>query len=93
MKNGKPFSIAWVSCDLRRKRGGKRMVLPEAFLSGSPTDNNAPKKNLKANAANQLPPSKELLNDIVNVVKPNFNKIWPVHLRLITEFNGRKVIY
>jgi hypothetical protein len=75
-----PFSITWVSCNLKQNTGGEKITLAKAVLKGSG----------KSKSAKRNPNHYE--NYTRNIVAFGGDRIMKVHVLLITRFNDDKII-
>lgn len=93
MKKPKPFSLAFVTCDLERKTGGEIVRLENCVLY---------RKNQNFSGLGFSEPEPPVTdfsknpdhygNATRNIVLPN-GHVKKVHIRLLLEFNGQKVFY
>ena len=90
-----PFSIKFVTCDLRRKSGGELIELENVVKCVGKKkgkvifDDRKKTPNKKKEKKNP----KHWDNSTRNILIPSSGQIRKCHIRLITEFNGQKVIY
>ncbi len=93
MKKPVPFSIAYVTCDQMRNSGGEIMKLDNVMLSHN--QHKAEDFNFAApDFGNPDKPRKprHYENATRNLILPN-GKIRKFHIRLVLQFNGKKVFY
>ncbi len=89
-----PFSIKFITCNRQKQTGGRIVHLPKAIkhVSGSgkvakdPASGTAPSGKVVRNPNHAR-------NSTRNLSVPGTNEIIKCHIRLITEFNGHKVVY
>lgn len=74
-----PFSITFVTCDLKRDEGGNKITLPEAILVGG------------VNSGSVAKNPNHYDNYTRNIRAANGDRLIKIHPLLVTEFNGRKV--
>lgn len=74
-----PFSITFVTCDLKRDEGGNKITLPEAILVGG------------VNSSSVAKNPNHYDNYTRNIRAANGDRLIKIHPLLVTEFNGRKV--
>ena len=75
-----PFSVTFVTCDVKRGTGGKKITIDSAILEGGP------KSNSKLRNPNHY------RNYTRNIRATTGDKTIKVHALLITRFNGAKII-
>lgn len=93
MRKGSPFSIEWVSADIKRKTAGRWLEVKAAVLSASSPAKKPGTRGAeeKAKATTRLPRSIE--NDTINITSLANQRVITVHVRLIKVYNGKTVIY
>lgn len=91
MESGEPFSVEFVTCDLKRKRGGEIISVEGAVLMRTTTDR-ANEQQSKPTNATTTRSANEYENATRNLLLPN-NQVRKIHIRLITKFNGQSVTY
>lgn len=74
-----PFSITFVTCDLRRDEGGDKITLQEAVLVGGASSKSRSKNPQHFN------------NYTRNIRALNSDRLIKIHPLLVTEFNGMGV--
>jgi len=87
---GKPFDITFVTADMQRKTGGVIKIYQNCTLSQKSGG-----KQRNGKGKNWIVPPKaphHYENATRNIRLPN-GDIRKIHIRLITEFNGFKVVY
>lgn len=75
-----PFSIEFVTCNLKAGTGGKVINLEKAIIQGGPGS-----KSTKRNA-------NHFDNYTRNIVAADGDQIIKIHVLLVRKFNGAKVI-
>jgi hypothetical protein len=93
MKGDKPFSIVFVTCDQNRSTGGEIMKLDNVVLSFN--KNAAAKAEFEMPEPNTTPFNKRpnhYEHATRNVLLPNGMRR-KFHIRLLLQFNGKKVFY
>lgn len=75
-----PFSITFVTCDMRQNTGGKKITLKSAILPGYSTKINS-KKN-----------PNHYSNYTRNILAEGGDRPIKIHALLVTEFNGTGII-
>ena len=88
MADGKPFDVKFVTADLEKQTGGEIIELRQVRLSIAKRAAPIARAGKKKNAGTQ----NHWANSTRNAVLPN-GLIRKFHIRLIIEFNGRKVIW
>src|SRR5690554_6748103 len=93
MKKPEPFSLSYVTCDQHRHTGGEIISLGKVLLSHNENmakelDFVAPEKGISGRT--RRPRHRE--HATRNVILPN-GKIRKFHIRLMLQFNGKKVFY
>jgi hypothetical protein len=93
MKKPEPFSLSYVTCDQHRRTGGEIMKLEKVLLSHNENMSEelgfaAPEKGTSGRT--RRPRHRE--HATRNVILPN-GKIRKFHIRLMLQFNGKKVFY
>lgn len=74
-----PFSISFVTCDLKKDEGGNKIRLSEAVLVGG--------SNSKSRTKNP----NHFENYTRNIRAVNGDRLIKTHALLVTEFNGMKL--
>jgi hypothetical protein len=95
-----PFSVTFITLDLKRDKGGDIVTIENGMLSGKGNE-----VKLSTKAVNQLMKFDDYEHSR-NSKRPNHyenrtrnirilgtSQIRKLHIRLITEFNGKKVYY
>jgi hypothetical protein len=85
-----PFAITFVTADRQRKKGGKIMELNGAILSKHNTLLPKYIRTVDGHGNSKTPRHYE--NSTRNVQSPD-GTITKVHIRLITQFNSKKIIW
>ncbi len=93
-EQGKPdsFSIQFVSADISRNRGGKRVIAEKAWACAA---DYVPVQK-KSNSESSTPESSTKFNHkrtTRNIMIKGVNHPVSVHIRLIELFNGQEVVY
>jgi len=91
MESGEPFSIEFVTCDMKRKKGGEIISIDGAVLRRTAVDREQEKQSNPINA-NPSRSANEYTNATRNLLLPN-GQTRKIHIRLITMFNGQSVTY
>lgn len=74
-----PFSITFVTCDLKKDEGGNKITLKEAILVG------------RARSKSEVKNPNHFANYTRNIRAVNSDKIIKVHALLVTKFNGQEI--
>lgn len=93
MNEPKPFSVSFVTCDINRKTGGDIIKLDDVILSFN--ENKAEKLGFETPEPNVTGYSKRANHyehASRNVLLKNGMRK-KIHIRLLLEFNGKKVFY
>jgi hypothetical protein len=92
MEKPTPFSIAFVTADKKRKTGGNliRMenCLQSGYLSGKDPEE---RKDVEPSATTKNP--NHSYNGTRNIFVKGATRLTKIHIRLITQFNNKKVVY
>jgi hypothetical protein len=90
MDTGEPFHVTVVTCDTERNTGGKIIKFGPAVL------NRTRRKKFKSGKGNKPPKVLKRRNNEVHNTRTirllGSEQIRTIHVQLITEFNGEKVI-
>lgn len=80
-RNGEPvpFSITFVTCDLKRFSGGEKVTLEKAVLVGGPSK------------SNKVRDPKHGVNFTRNIKSAEGDRIMKIRPLLVTRFNGKRV--
>ena len=74
-----PFSITFVTCDLKKDEGGNKITLSEAILVGG------------VNSASKTKNPNHYDNYTRNIRAANGDYLIKIHPILVTRFNGRRI--
>jgi hypothetical protein len=86
MNTGEPFHVTVVTCDLERNTGGKIVKFGPAIL-------NQPRRGKQSGITRQpLKHRNNIYNNTRTIRILGSEQIRTIHVQLITEFNGEKVI-
>lgn len=90
---GKPssFSIQFVSADLSRNKGGKRITAEKAWACAA--DYMPAHKKAEVDEINKSASHKNPKRTTRNIMIKGINHPVSVHIRLIELFNGQEVVY
>jgi hypothetical protein len=75
-----PFRITFVKCDLKRNTGGQKVSLASSVLEGGPSSKDKPRN------------PNHHRNYTRNIRAAEGDRIMKIHVLLVTQFNGAKVI-
>lgn len=90
MESGEPFSVEFVTCDVKRKKGGELIAVDGAVLRRTTIDR--AKESQPVSNATTSRSANEYSNATRNLLLAN-GQTRKIHIRLITKFNGQTVTY
>lgn len=74
-----PFSITFVTCNLKMDEGGEKITIKEAILVGS------------GSSKSEIKNPNHFTNYTRNIRSINSDRIIKIHPLLVTRFNGQKI--
>lgn len=78
--NRVPFSITWVTCNMKQNTGGEKITLDRAVLVGSGVSKSRDRN------------PNHFENYTRNIKSAEGDRIMKIHVLHITQFNGKKII-